>query len=86
VNRPEKLAAAERFDPEDVVQHLETQGIEAHFALSNAELLDKLVANTTKTRSGAAPDRAGRPRVVAFFTNGSFDGIIGKYVQAVRGV
>ena len=28
---------------------------------------------------------AARPRVVAFFTNGSFDGIIGKYVSAVRG-
>jgi UDP-N-acetylmuramate: L-alanyl-gamma-D-glutamyl-meso-diaminopimelate ligase len=84
VNRPDKIAAAERFDPEDVVQHLETQGIEAHFALSNAELLDKLVANTAKPRPNAAPASTSRPRVVAFFTNGSFDGIIGKYVQAVR--
>lgn len=75
VNRPEKLSPEERFDPEAVAQQLEVQGVEAHFAATNAALLEKLVANTTKT---AAP----KPRVVAFFTNGSFDGIIGRYVAA----
>ena len=50
--------------------------MEAHFAATNAALLEKLVANTAKA---AGP----KPRVVAFFTNGSFDGIIGKYVAAV---
>ena len=77
VNRPEKLSAEERFDPEAVAQHLETQGIEAHFAATNAALLEKLLANTG-TSGG------GKPRVVAFFTNGSFDGIIGKFVAAVK--
>jgi UDP-N-acetylmuramate: L-alanyl-gamma-D-glutamyl-meso-diaminopimelate ligase len=83
VNRPEKLTAAERFDPEAVVQHLETQGVDAHCAATNSALLDKLLANTAflpATDAGAA----GRPRVVAFFTNGSFDGIIAKYVSAMR--
>jgi UDP-N-acetylmuramate: L-alanyl-gamma-D-glutamyl-meso-diaminopimelate ligase len=75
VNRPEKVAAEERFDPEAVVQHLETQGVEAHSAPSNALLLEKLVTNTVAVPSS-------RRRVVAFFTNGSFDGIIGKYVDA----
>jgi UDP-N-acetylmuramate: L-alanyl-gamma-D-glutamyl-meso-diaminopimelate ligase len=78
VNRPEKLSAAERFDPEAVTQHLETQGIEAHCATTNAALLEILVANTLR----AAPVR--KTRVVAFFTNGSFDGIIGRYVTTVR--
>ena len=81
VNRPEKLAPEERFDPEAVAQNLEAQGIEAHFAATNAALLEKLLANTLA--SGAA--HATKPRVVAFFTNGSFDGIIGKYVAAARG-
>jgi UDP-N-acetylmuramate: L-alanyl-gamma-D-glutamyl-meso-diaminopimelate ligase len=85
VNRPEKLAPEERFDPEAVTQNLEAQGIEAHFAATNALLLEKLLANTLA--SGAAAGGATRvePRVVAFFTNGSFDGIIGKYVAAARG-
>ncbi|MBI4624439.1 MAG: Mur ligase, partial [Verrucomicrobia bacterium] len=78
VSRPERLAEDERFDPEGVAQNLESQGVEAHFAATNAALLEKLVANTL----GAATAAAGKPRVVVFFTNGSFDGIIGKYVAA----
>jgi UDP-N-acetylmuramate: L-alanyl-gamma-D-glutamyl-meso-diaminopimelate ligase len=77
VNRLEKLAAEERFDVEAVAHDLERQGIDAHHAPSNAALLEKLIAQT-KPAAGA------KPRVVAFFTNGSFDGIIGKYVTALR--
>jgi UDP-N-acetylmuramate: L-alanyl-gamma-D-glutamyl-meso-diaminopimelate ligase len=84
VNRPEKLSPAERFDPEAVAQHLETQGIEAHFASTNAALLDELVANTSR-REPPNGRAAAKHRVVAFFTNGSFDGIIGKYVASVGG-
>lgn len=79
VSRPEKLAAEERFDTEAVAQHLETQGVEAHHAPSNVALFEKLVANT---RPSAATQP--KPRVVVFFSNGSFDGIIGKYVAAAR--
>jgi UDP-N-acetylmuramate: L-alanyl-gamma-D-glutamyl-meso-diaminopimelate ligase len=79
VSRADKLAADERFDSEAVAQHLETQGVEAHFAATNLSLFEKLVANTQPSAS------AGKPRVVAFFTNGSFDGIIGKYVAAAGG-
>jgi UDP-N-acetylmuramate: L-alanyl-gamma-D-glutamyl-meso-diaminopimelate ligase len=78
VNRPEKLSAEERFDPEAVAQHLETQGVEAHHAPTNAALFEKLVATTRPA------ERGRKPRVVAFFTNGSFDGIIGKYVAAAK--
>jgi UDP-N-acetylmuramate: L-alanyl-gamma-D-glutamyl-meso-diaminopimelate ligase len=79
VSRPEKLAESERFDPEAVVQHLETQGIEAHTAPNSTALLVKLMENTLP----AGPDQ--KPRVVVFFSNGSFDGIIGKYTAAAQG-
>ena len=82
VSRPEKIAAEERFDPEAVAQHLETQGIEAHFAPSNAALLEKLIANTVRAPVNNDVASSAKPRLVAFFTNGSFDGIIGKYVTA----
>ncbi|HUR56857.1 MAG TPA: Mur ligase family protein [Opitutaceae bacterium] len=82
VSRPEKMNADERFDPEAVAQNLEVQGIEAHFAATNFSLFEKLVANTKP--ADAAKSGGGKPRVVVFFTNGSFDGIIGRYVAAVR--
>jgi UDP-N-acetylmuramate: L-alanyl-gamma-D-glutamyl-meso-diaminopimelate ligase len=85
VSRAEKLSADERFDPEDVAQQLETQGVEAHFADTNAALLEKLLANTSAASVSAPPGKRGdRPRVVAFFTNGSFDGIIARYVAAAK--
>ncbi len=77
VSRAEKLTAEERFDPEAVVEHLETQGIEARTAPTNVELLKKLQAGTLLVTA--------KPRVVVFFTNGSFDGIIGQYVVAAQG-
>ncbi|MSU69644.1 MAG: Mur ligase [Opitutaceae bacterium] len=78
VSRGEQLSENERFDTEAVVGHLETQGIEAHAASSNAALLGKLIGNTLPAQSEA------KPRVVVFFTNGSFDGIIQKYVSAAQ--
>ncbi len=59
------------------MQNLESQGVEAHTAPTNAELLVKLQVATL-------PAATGRPRVIAFFTNGSFDGIIADYVTAAR--
>jgi UDP-N-acetylmuramate: L-alanyl-gamma-D-glutamyl-meso-diaminopimelate ligase len=76
VSRADKLAETERFDPEAVSQHLETQGIEAYTASTNAELLQKLQAG--------ALSASGNPRVVIFFTNGSFDGLIGQFVAATK--
>jgi UDP-N-acetylmuramate: L-alanyl-gamma-D-glutamyl-meso-diaminopimelate ligase len=74
VNRADKLKDDERFDGEAVAQHLETQGVQAGWFTGNAALLERLVADTLPTQ--------GRPRVVVFFSNGSFDGIIGKYAAA----
>jgi UDP-N-acetylmuramate: L-alanyl-gamma-D-glutamyl-meso-diaminopimelate ligase len=74
VNRAEKLSAEDRFNVEDVAHQLQSQGIEAHSASSNAALLEKLAGNTL-----AAP--AAGPRVVVFFSNGSFDGIISQFAK-----
>jgi UDP-N-acetylmuramate: L-alanyl-gamma-D-glutamyl-meso-diaminopimelate ligase len=81
VSRPEKLRDEERFDPEAVVQQLETQGLEAYCAATNAALYEKLAAHVL-TPPILARKKA---RVVAFFSNGSFDGIIGKFVTAAKG-
>ena len=73
-----KMKEDERFDAEAVIQHLETQGVHACTAPTNAALLEKMVA---ATKAGGT-----KPQLMVFFTNGSFDGIIQKYVKAVGGV
>jgi len=70
-----KLKPEEKFDSEAVIQHLETQGVHACTAESNNELLEKMIADI---KAGGA-----KPQLVVFFTNGSFDGIIQKFVAAV---
>jgi UDP-N-acetylmuramate: L-alanyl-gamma-D-glutamyl-meso-diaminopimelate ligase len=81
VNRADKLSEAERFDSEAVVQHLESQGVHADTAATNAEVLIKL-REATLVSEGAL---AVKSRVVVFFSNGSFDGIIAKYAAAAAG-
>jgi UDP-N-acetylmuramate: L-alanyl-gamma-D-glutamyl-meso-diaminopimelate ligase len=77
IARADKLKPEERFDVEALMEFLDTQGVQGHTAPTNAALLDRIVANT---KAGAA-----KPQLVVFFTNGSFDGIIARYVGAVRG-
>jgi UDP-N-acetylmuramate: L-alanyl-gamma-D-glutamyl-meso-diaminopimelate ligase len=77
VSRAEKLAADERFDTMAVVQQLGTQGVRhAHAFTDNQALLEKLSADVLSAAEGS--------RVVVFFTNGSFDGIIPKFTAAVK--
>ena len=75
VSRADKLGDSERFDSEAVAQQLEVQGVEARAFATNAALLETLAADTLTSQTGVA-------RVVVFFTNGSFDGIIGRYAQS----
>jgi UDP-N-acetylmuramate: L-alanyl-gamma-D-glutamyl-meso-diaminopimelate ligase len=77
VSRAEKIGPEERFDPEAVAQQLDLQGVEAHIGPTNNAVLEKLKANTLSVGKGG-------PRLVIFFTNGSFDGIIEQYVEAAR--
>jgi UDP-N-acetylmuramate: L-alanyl-gamma-D-glutamyl-meso-diaminopimelate ligase len=78
VNRADKLKADERFDTEAVIAHVEAQGRKGASGATNAEVLAKLVAATL-------PVSESKPRLVVFFSNGSFDGIIAKYAAAARG-
>jgi UDP-N-acetylmuramate: L-alanyl-gamma-D-glutamyl-meso-diaminopimelate ligase len=74
VNRPDKLRPEERFDAAGVARQLGERGVAAYAAPTNAAVLDRLLA---------AP--AGGPaRVVVFFSNGSFDGIIGRFAREGR--
>lgn len=74
IHRAETMTEADRLDLPDVVEELRASGVRAEDFSSNANLLDGLMAETL--REGAPP------RVVVFFTNGSFDGIIARYVSA----
>jgi UDP-N-acetylmuramate: L-alanyl-gamma-D-glutamyl-meso-diaminopimelate ligase len=77
VSRAGSLRDDERFDSEAVAENLEAQGVHARQFASNAQLHDALAADTLPAK--------GAPRVVVFFTNGSFDGIIGRYAASARG-
>lgn len=70
VSRAEKLTAEQRFDSTRVIAELAQRDIPAHTAPTNAELLEELLA---------VESSSSRPRTVVFFTNGSFDGIIGQF-------
>ncbi len=76
VNRAEKLAEGERFDAEGVAEQLESQGVHAQWFATNGALCECLVRDTLPPQ--------GPARVVVFFSNGSFDGIIDRYAAAVR--
>jgi UDP-N-acetylmuramate: L-alanyl-gamma-D-glutamyl-meso-diaminopimelate ligase len=71
VSRAGALREDERFDAEAVAENLEAQGVNARQFESNTALYDALAGETLP--AGATK------RVVVFFTNGSFDGIIGRY-------
>jgi UDP-N-acetylmuramate: L-alanyl-gamma-D-glutamyl-meso-diaminopimelate ligase len=71
------LAEGERFDAAAVADGLSGRGVRARAFPGNASLLESLIADTLP--------HPGRQRVVVFFTNGSFDGIIGRYASAAKG-
>lgn len=80
VNRADKLSADERFDTEAVSQHLHAHGVHAEAFTTNQALLSAL-----QTAVDPKAEHPGSSRLVVFFTNGSFDGIIPKFVQAIKG-
>ncbi len=76
VSRAESLVDDERFDVKGVLSFLDSQGSHGQSAESNMALLEMLITNTL------SPNES--PLLVIFFTNGSFDGIIGKYVASAK--
>ena len=77
VNRAETIRPEDRFDRTGVLEELRERGRKAYSADTNADLLKLL---QEEVAGGDA-----KRRVVIFFTNGSFDGIIEKFVAAVGG-
>ncbi|HLP03364.1 MAG TPA: Mur ligase family protein [Opitutaceae bacterium] len=77
VNRAEKLAEGERFDAEAVAQQLEAANVHARHFARNAEVLEALRRDTLATPPA-------KPRLVVFFSNGSFDGVIADYAKAAQ--
>lgn len=77
ISRGDKLAPEQRLDVDEVIDSLSAQGVQGFTAGSNAGLLPLLV------RHALAVDRA--PKVVIFFSNGSFDGIIRQFVAQCSG-
>jgi UDP-N-acetylmuramate: L-alanyl-gamma-D-glutamyl-meso-diaminopimelate ligase len=75
VSRVEKLKEDERFDVAAVAQQLGSRGVPTHWFPANKALLERLIADTLPPRNP--------PRVLVFFSNGSFDGIIDRYSAAV---
>ncbi|MDR0352364.1 MAG: Mur ligase domain-containing protein [Opitutaceae bacterium] len=74
VHRADHLAADARFAPCQVARQLAAQNVDARAFATNAALRDALAAATL-------PPRPAQPRVVIFFSNGSFDGIITDYAR-----
>jgi UDP-N-acetylmuramate: L-alanyl-gamma-D-glutamyl-meso-diaminopimelate ligase len=77
VSRAEALGDSDRLDVEAVAGNLEAQGVRAWPFGSNADLHDALARDTLSGQEAT--------RVVVFFTNGSFDGIIGRFASAAKG-
>lgn len=73
INRADRLGADERLDTATVTQSLAKRGVSAMAADNNFDLLEPL---RTATHAASAA------QVVVFFTNGSFDGIIDKFVES----
>lgn len=76
VARAASLKQEERFDTGALVDYLKTQGVACHAEPTNQELLRVMQTQTQATGEGS--------RLVVFFTNGSFDGIIGDFVGSVK--
>lgn len=76
VNRPDKLQPDEAFDADAVRQALTAQGLEAHAWTDNLDLLAALEARLSAPHAPA--------RLLLFFSNGSFDGIIPRLAAHAR--
>lgn len=74
VDRADRLSDSERFDTVAVTKAIRSMGKDARACGSNEEVFDCL------TNSSTVP--ANQPRLIAFFTNGSFGGLIARTCEA----
>ncbi len=75
VSRKHLLAPGERLDTHGLAETLRAAGTEADAFEKNTDIVDALLRPAPKP---------GRKRIVLFFTNGSFDGIPGRYAATVE--
>jgi UDP-N-acetylmuramate: L-alanyl-gamma-D-glutamyl-meso-diaminopimelate ligase len=71
VHRAEKIAKDKRINPKSMIQRIESQGKEGHAFTTNAELETFLLSRVFS-----------KPSLVVFFSNGSFDGVIGRFAAS----
>ena len=71
VHRAEKIAEDKRINPKNMIQRIESQGKEGHAFTTNAELETFLCSR-----------EFSKPTLVVFFSNGSFDGVIGRFADS----
>ena len=76
VHRAERIDESSRINPAEMVQIIKAHGKSAHAFSTNAELGDFLFK--------ILEDFVGEKVLVVFFSNGSFDGVIQKFVHSVE--
>ncbi len=76
IDRADQVPPDQRFDAAAAARDLKERGRAAESFADNGRLLEALCQKTLPPGT--------RPRIVVFFTNGSFEGIIARYLAAAR--
>jgi UDP-N-acetylmuramate: L-alanyl-gamma-D-glutamyl-meso-diaminopimelate ligase len=76
IDRADRLSEAERFDTAAVTEAIRKLGKSAIACASNEEVFTQL--------TGPSASAADKPRLIAFFTNGSFGGLIARTREALQ--
>ena len=73
VHRAEKIPPDQRINPANMIRRIEGQGKQGHAFSTNLDLESFLLEM-----------EINQPSLVVFFSNGSFDGVIGRFADAVK--
>ncbi len=74
VHRAEKIALNDRINTESMINYIKKNGKEGHCFTGNEKLFKFLTDEQKKTPS----------KLVVFFSNGSFDGVIGRFAEFIN--
>ena len=72
VHRAEKIPEDKRINPANMIQRIKDKGKSSHAFDKNLELEEFLLSRDFS-----------EPSLVVFFSNGSFDGVIGRFVESL---
>ena len=73
VHRAEKIPEGKRINPANMIARIEKAGKKGYFFSTNSDLESFLVER-----------EFDQPCLVVFFSNGSFDGVIGRFAESVK--